>query len=275
MAPVSVVVPCFRCAQTIRRAVSSALSQTLSVSEVILVDDCSGDGTWNELRALQREVGEHRLKLISLPENMGPGSARNAGWDVAAGQYVAFLDADDSWHSQKVEAQLVFMRKHPEYALTGHEHAWRRDAAPYEREISDFGFDPVPLSRLLLSNPLAPSAVMVKRSVPFRFSDRQRYMEDHLLWMQMVSGGLLAAKLRATLSYRFSRPFGATGLSARLWAMERAELTNYLAMHRSGAIGMRHLAALIPWSFTKFVRRIAITALHRATPNRSASRPLR
>jgi glycosyltransferase involved in cell wall biosynthesis len=243
--------------------VRSILNQTKTVTEIVLVDDCSDDGTSEVLETLHREHGERRVKLVSLSQNMGPGSARNAGWEIAQGEYVAFLDADDVWHPRKIELQLAFMRARPEFAFTGHAHDWLRTPGSESYQVEDQGFDPVPLRWLLSSNPLAPSAVMIRRSVAFRFPDRQRYMEDHLLWMRMVCAGLHAAKLRATLSYRFSRPFGAAGLSARLWKMERAEIENYVAMYRNRAIGSGHLAMLIPWSLARFARRAAIILLAR------------
>src|SRR5215831_14326963 len=97
-APVSAVIPCYRCGATIRRALESVAGQTLLPSEVILVDDCSADGTEAELRQIATEYPQGWIKVVSLSANGGPGVARNGGWDAAAQPYVAFLDADDCWH---------------------------------------------------------------------------------------------------------------------------------------------------------------------------------
>ena len=120
LAKVSVVIPCYRCADTIARAVTSIAEQTSRPAEVILVDDCSGDDTLATLYELQAEYPQGWVKVIESPKNAGPGTARNLGWEAATQAYIAFLDADDSWHPQKIEMQYGWMSKNPEVALTGH-----------------------------------------------------------------------------------------------------------------------------------------------------------
>ena len=119
-APVSVVIPCFRCADTIERALSSVAGQSYRPAEVVVVDDASGDKTLDKLSELQRRHGSAWLKLVRLSQNGGPAVARNAAWDAASQPYLAFLDADDSWHPQKLEFQLAYMLAHPDIAITGH-----------------------------------------------------------------------------------------------------------------------------------------------------------
>src|SRR5258706_14692588 len=98
LAPVSVVVPCYRCADTIERAVRSVAAQTLRPAEVILVDDGSPDGTGAALERLRERFGADWIRIVRLPRNLGSASARNAGWELATQRYVAFLDSDDAWH---------------------------------------------------------------------------------------------------------------------------------------------------------------------------------
>src|SRR5437879_2701049 len=119
MAEVSAVVPCYRCAPTIRRAVESVARQTVRPFELILVDDASADSTAAELSRLKCELGDW-VRIVSLDENRGAAGARNAGWELARGKYVAFLDADDTWLPTKIERQLAFMEAHPEFVLSGH-----------------------------------------------------------------------------------------------------------------------------------------------------------
>lgn len=100
---VSVVIPTYRRPQLVKRAVNSALAQTLSEIEVIVVID----GSHPETRAVLAEINDHRLKIIELPTNQGSCVARNAGVDAAFAVWVAFLDDDDEWIPQKLELQLV------------------------------------------------------------------------------------------------------------------------------------------------------------------------
>jgi hypothetical protein len=89
---VSVVVPLYQKAATVRRCLASIAAQTFEHFEAIVVDDGSTDGCG----AAVAELADPRFRLLSQT-NSGPGAARNRGIDEARGEYVAFLDADDSW----------------------------------------------------------------------------------------------------------------------------------------------------------------------------------
>ena len=89
---VSVVIAAFNAQQTIAVAVRSALCEPM-VTQVIVVDDCSTDDTLKVVRSA--DDGSNRLIAISQSVNGGPASARNRGFGIAAGDYIAILDADD------------------------------------------------------------------------------------------------------------------------------------------------------------------------------------
>ncbi len=91
---VSVVIPCFRHAATLERAVRSVLRQAY-LHEIIIVDDCSGDGSKAAAEALCEL--DPRIAAFSTPANCGPAGARNFGSMFATGHYLAFLDADDEY----------------------------------------------------------------------------------------------------------------------------------------------------------------------------------
>lgn len=99
---VSVVIPTLNRPHLVTRAVTSALNQTLKAIEVIVVVDGPDDVT---VRVLQ-EINDSRVKIKPLPLNVGLGEARNAGVGEAKSRWVAFLDDDDEWFPQKLEAQL-------------------------------------------------------------------------------------------------------------------------------------------------------------------------
>lgn len=98
--PVSVIIPVHNCAKFLASAIDSALSQTAAPYEIIVVDDGSTDGS-GEIAA---RYGA-KVKLVRQ-ENSGPAKARNCGVAKAAGAVLAFLDADDLWHPQKLERQI-------------------------------------------------------------------------------------------------------------------------------------------------------------------------
>lgn len=259
--PVSVVIPCYRCKATLRRAIASVAGQSARPAEVILIDDGGDDGVLGLLRDIQREFGEDWAKVIALRENRGAGAARNAGWNIATGRYIAFLDADDTWHPRKIEIQYSFMESNPGVALCGHAHARIKDGETLDRPRRNPGHRTVSRAQLLLSNRFITPSVMLRRDLPHRFLEGARHMEDHLLWLEIASTGARVARLNETLAFIYKRPFGESGLSAHLFAMESAELENYRLLRRKRAIGIATMLVLCGYSLAKFVRRLLIVRL--------------
>ena len=259
--PVSVVIPCYRCKATLRRAIASVAGQSARPAEVVLVDDGSDDSSLGLIREVQHEFGEAWVKVIALDENRGAGAARNAGWNIATGRYVAFLDADDTWHPRKIEIQYSFMESNPGVALCGHAHARIADGEPADRPPKNRGHRAISRMQLLLSNRFITPSVMLRRDLPQRFLEGGRYMEDHLLWLEIASTGAQVARLNEPLAFIYKKPFGESGLSAHLFAMESAELGNYRLLRKKGAIGVATMLVLFGYSLAKFVRRLLIVRL--------------
>lgn len=104
---VSVVVPTYNRARLVPRAIRSVLMQGYPEVELIVVDDGSTDDTLEVLRGL----ADARIRCIRFPENRGIGAGREAGVRAAKGEFIAFVDADDTWLPGKLESQLrVFAR---------------------------------------------------------------------------------------------------------------------------------------------------------------------
>lgn len=113
-AQISVVVPCYQCAKTIEQTIASIAAQTCLPSEVILVDDCSGDDTLQKLTHVKNSYPDGWIKVLSLITNSGPGAARNAGWKSATQPYISFLDADDVWLPVYIEEILCLIKDYPD-----------------------------------------------------------------------------------------------------------------------------------------------------------------
>jgi glycosyltransferase involved in cell wall biosynthesis len=103
---VSVIIPAHDRRSLIGRAVRSVLAQTFREFEVIVVDDASGDGTPEQVRAT---FGD-QVRLLVQAENRGVSAARNRGISAARGEWLAFLDSDDEWLPEKLERQLDALR---------------------------------------------------------------------------------------------------------------------------------------------------------------------
>lgn len=265
-AAVSVIIPCYRCARTLERAISSVAAQTLRPAEVILVDDASGDETREVMKRLSQSFDEGWVKLVLLEENVGAGSARNAGWAIASQPLVAFLDADDAWHQHKLARQTVYMQAHPEVGMCGH--AWRLSQATASLDwvVADAPAEPVGKWAVLLSNPFVTPSVMLRRDLPLRFHEAQRYTEDHMLWMALACSGVAMARLPQELAAIY-KPFGVRGLSANIWRMQRGDMGNYRRLYDARQIGVLVFIALMGFSLLKFARRLVLLRLiRRQTP---------
>jgi glycosyltransferase involved in cell wall biosynthesis len=251
-APVSVVIPCFRCKDTIRQALDSALYQTLPPAEVLLVDDGSDDGTLALLRTLA-EAHALKVRVIAMSKNGGPGAARNAGWDAAAQPWIAFLDADDVWHPRKLEIQWTWIASNPQVALCGHGSRYAPDgcvdSAP--KELLATSLTP---KQMLISNRLPTRSVMLRRDLPQRFAGRE-VTEDYLLWLEIIFAGYQAYRLEGCLAYSLRPDYSPGGYSSNLWLHEKRELAALRLLQRSGAISPFAWGFWSAWSFVKYLRR--------------------
>lgn len=99
---VTAVIPCYNGRAYVADAVRSALAQTYGSLEVVVVDDGSSDDS----RDVVRSIGDPRVRLVEHESNRGIAAARNTGVRQARGDYVAFLDQDDTWYPRKLEKQV-------------------------------------------------------------------------------------------------------------------------------------------------------------------------
>lgn len=102
---VSVIIPTYNRAGSIEAAVRSALEQTYSDIEVIVIDDGSIDAT----KAVLSSIADPRLQTLTQSRNAGAAAARNIGLRVARGRLIAFLDSDDTWLPEKLARQVALL----------------------------------------------------------------------------------------------------------------------------------------------------------------------
>lgn len=258
MAPVSVIIPCFNCAQTLERALASIDIQTMRPAEVVLVDDASTDSTLHVIEHLRERYGYDWIHIIAIKENGGPASARNTGWDAATQPYLAFLDADDSWHPRKIEVQWAFMEAHPELDLCGHGFSEVAVGGMASDTTSSDRYEILDCAHLLFSNRLATRTIMLKRLADYRFRTGKRYAEDYLLWLQMACDGRHVAVLDQQLAYTYKAPYGVSGLSGDLWCGEKGELEAYRILVAEKRINNVMFVIASIYSGMKYLRRLLL-----------------
>lgn len=256
-APVSVVIPCFQCSTTIKRAIDSVILQTLRPKEVILVDDASGDETVKILDEFEKSYAW--VEVVTLDENQGPGNARNIGWEASSQPYVAFLDADDTWHPKKIEIQYRYMRENPDIAISGHLCKQHKESFVDLDMSENIEIKIISAKSLLIKNAFSTPTVMLKCGVPFKFDPKKRYAEDLYLWQQIAFSGCQVTRIEAVLAYIHKAPYGWRGLSANLWQMEKGELSNFLDLYKNGLFTWGVLFFASAFSLIKYFRRLIIT----------------
>ena len=176
---VSVVIPTYNCKEYVCDAIDSALAQTYSNIEVIVVDDGSTDETGE---MLESRYGE-RIKYI-YQRNGGPASARNRAIKESRGELIAFLDADDLWMPDKLDQQI------PAFKAETHLVGCCQQSESDGRTI-EIGFD-----ELALKNRFSNSGVMVRRSALEQvglLDERPEFraVEDWDMWLRLAKVGQL------------------------------------------------------------------------------------
>jgi glycosyltransferase involved in cell wall biosynthesis len=110
---VSVVVPTYNGSWCIQETLNSALAQTMSDLEILVVDDCSTDDTAD----MVRNMPDSRIRLLQREQQAGVSAARNTAIAEAKGSYIALLDHDDLWEPDKLERQLPLFERDPKVGL--------------------------------------------------------------------------------------------------------------------------------------------------------------
>lgn len=109
---VSVIMPVYNGADTLFVAVDSVLSQTYTDFELIIIDDGSTDGSADVIKDIKNRKNSAAIKYF-YQKNAGAAAARNRGISEASGRYIAFMDCDDIWESDKLATQIEYMKEEP------------------------------------------------------------------------------------------------------------------------------------------------------------------
>lgn len=195
---VSIVMPSYNAEDTIRAAIESVLAQSWKHWELLVVDDCSSDGTRDEV--LRARAADPRVRLLSSPVNSGsPATPRNLGISQAKGQYVAFLDADDVWLPEKLLIQLEVMRSEgATLSCTGYQVMGSSSRRFLPRNRSR-------LKAMLWMNQICCSTAMYDASKLRHLRFPHIGHEDYALWLDTVSLGIeIIGVPRILAEYRIS-----------------------------------------------------------------------
>jgi glycosyltransferase involved in cell wall biosynthesis len=196
---ISVIIAAYNAEHTIAETLDSILAQTLPAAEVIVVDDCSTDGTRDVVRRYPR------VTLIQQPRNAGPAAARNVAAAASHGELIAITDADDLWYPDHLERSAAVLARFPECGIAfsandrfGREQDTKRPDFPANEPLA-YG------DALLGGNQIHLLTVVIRRALfdaVGGFDATLRYCEDYDLWLRCSLHTKAVYTGAVTASYR-------------------------------------------------------------------------
>ena len=201
---VSVLIPCYNCADTLVESFESVFSQTFEDFEIVAVDDGSEDNTLALLKELS--ANDARLKVIEAPHG-GIIEALNRGIEACEGEFVARMDADDFCYPTRFEKQVAYLDAHPEITLVSCkiEHS-DKDALLegfrlYYEWMNSLLTDEAIKREFFIESPLIHPSIMMRREALLAVGgyEENQWAEDYDLWLRLLANGANFAKVDEVL----------------------------------------------------------------------------
>ncbi len=182
---ISVVAAAYNSERYIVQAADSVIRQSRTDWELLILDDCSTDGTWDRIQELC--AGDARIRAFRNERNEGVGRTRNRGVELAQGAWIAFLDSDDMWTPDKLEKQLGLLARFPRGVLffTGSGFMTQTGVPmDYVLHVPER----IDRRQLLKQNLLSCSSVLVRRETMLRhpFPAGRGIHEDFAAWLAIL-----------------------------------------------------------------------------------------
>jgi len=200
---VSVIIPAFNSAQYLADAVESVFAQTYSAVECIVIDDGSTDHTQELLNDL---LNLHPGLKTARKKNGGLSSARNLGMRESTGEFISFLDADDTLIPDKIERQVAFLDAHPDVGIVyGDLLIATETLRPVEMYASEMPRELETIDALCYRNWFAPMVPLVRRTVTDRigeFDEELAAAEDWDYWIRCAKVTRISYLAGAVSLYR-------------------------------------------------------------------------
>ncbi len=201
---ISVVMPVYNAERFLREAIDSVLDQSFENFELIVIDDCSTDSSYDILCEYQRI--DNRVRVYKNEENKGVSYTRNFGISKAESDYVAFLDSDDMWRNDKLSQQISILEKYPDTAICFTACSFV-DTDSIESNFIFHEPNEVSYKRLLKQNVISCSSVLVKKEWLKKYPMAHDNMhEDFAVWLSILKDGGKALGINEPLLiYRVDR----------------------------------------------------------------------
>ena len=192
MIRISVVCPTFNSSNFIAKTISTLISQTDKIDEIIFSDDGSTDNTIKKIETYFRSLPSKYDYKILENKHIGPGAARNAGIRLAKYEWIAFIDSDDLWENTKIEKIKKVISRNSNYNFICHnEFLIRSNLSKKEIYYSEkFDHSKNLVKQLYLSNKFSTSAVICKKELFMEkrifFDENLSSSQDYELWLRLT-----------------------------------------------------------------------------------------
>ena len=185
MSLVTVIIPYFKKKEFILDTLNTVIKQTYKNLEIILIYDDTDLSDLNYLKKIAKS--DNRIKIFKNSNNLGAGLSRNEGIKKSLGEYIAFLDADDLWHKEKISKQIYFMKQnystisHTSYSIIND----KTKQIASIRHAKNFNH----VNELLKSCDIGLSTVMLKKNIlldnNIKFPNLKT-KEDFVFWLKLL-----------------------------------------------------------------------------------------
>ena len=183
---ISIIMAAYNAEKTIEQAIDSVLNQTYPNFELLVVNDCSKDGTVEMVRNIAAK--DSRVRLISNVENSGVSSTRKHGLEEAKGSWIAILDSDDAWAPEKLEKQTALQKRMNADLLFTGSAFMDSDGQP----IDWYFHAPAEVTyrQLLKQNVLSNSSALVRKELYAKhYAVGDGMHEDFAIWLSILKEG--------------------------------------------------------------------------------------
>ncbi|OJJ16605.1 hypothetical protein BKI52_32340 [marine bacterium AO1-C] len=178
---VSIIMPAYNCVDFIGQAIQSILDQSYTHFELIIIDDCSTDGTLQAIRPFM--ASDHRIRLLTKEKNTGYTKSLNQGISNAQGTFIARLDADDIAIPNRIATQLNFLLQNPAVGVCG---SWALELDSQELIKVPVHHEEI-MTMLLFRNSIIHPSVMFRQELVNNpvFDSQYEPSEDFHLWSKL------------------------------------------------------------------------------------------
>lgn len=183
---ISIIMAVYNAEKTIEYAIDSVLNQTYPNFELLVINDCSTDGTAELVSSIMAK--DCRVRLISNEKNSGVSCTRKNGLNEAKGAWIAILDSDDAWAPEKLEKQIALQKKmNADLLFTG---SAFMDSDGHAIDWYLHAPERVTYRQLLKQNVLSNSSALVRKELYAKYyAIGDKMHEDFAIWLGILKEG--------------------------------------------------------------------------------------